>query len=273
MQTIKARMQMVMDRGEKVLVSGVPIGYPDLDTTRRIVEIYIRSGIDLVEFSMPSPAPYIDTKTIADSNISALQKEPNWDRHLEALRKVRQDFPQEPFYMMAYADFIRGCGVERFVKTLREIGVESLEFPDKQQQEPELWGQLDGLLGAAGIDRTYIFHHPFDQGFLAQVKDKVKGFVLLQSFADPAGKRPSVAPENKSIIASMRTAGLTMPIILGYGINAPERVKEAAEAGADGVIVGTAMIDRISKGDYDGLSSFIREMKAATRRTKMGTRA
>jgi tryptophan synthase alpha chain len=265
MTTVKARMKEVLDRGEKVLVSGVPIGYPDLDATRRVVEIYIRSGIDLVEFSMPSPKPYIDTKIIADSNIRALQLEPDLDKHLKILTRVREDFPDEPFYMMAYADFIRPYGIDRFVSMLLEIGVESLELPDKEQSDPELWRQLDASLVKAGINRTYIFHHPFDQRFLEQVKDKAQGFVLLQSFADADGKRPKVAPENKSIIAAMRKAGLAVPIILGYGINEPERVKEAAQMGADGVIVGTAMIERLNKGDYDGLSSFIRQMKAATR--------
>src|SRR5512142_1592385 len=111
MKKIEVRMQEVLKRGEKVLVSGVPVGYPDLDATRRIVEIYIRSGIDVVEFSMASPHPYIDTKLIADSNIKALQGEPALDRHLDALSRIRRDFPDEPFYMMAYADFIRPLGV------------------------------------------------------------------------------------------------------------------------------------------------------------------
>ncbi len=265
MTTISARMQQVLSRGEKVLVSGVPVGYPDIDATRRVVEIYIRSGIDLVEFSMPSPKPYIDTNIIADSNMKALNLEPELDKYLAVLAKVRKDFPDEPFYMMAYADFIRQYGLERFVASIREIGVESLEFPDKEEKEPELWRQLDASLEKAGIDRTYIFHHPFDKKFLGQVKKKARGFVLLQSFADAAGKRPKVAPENRSIIAAMREAGLAVPIILGYGINSPERVEEAAQVGADGVIVGSAMIERLNKGDFDGLSTFIGQMKAATR--------
>lgn len=264
MTTVNARMQQVLGHGEKVLVSGVPVGYPDLDATRRIVEIYLRSGIDLVEFSMASPKPYIDTQTIADSNVKALRLEPALEKHLAALSKIREDFPDEPFYMMAYADFIRDYGVQPFVEAIRALGIESLELPDKEENAPQLWNQLDTLLDAAGIYRTYIFHHPFDPGFLDEIKDKARGFVLLQSFADAAGKRPRVAQENRAIIDAMRQAGLGVPIILGYGINSPERVREATRTGADGVIVGTAMIERITEGDYDGLSKFIAKMKAAT---------
>ena len=264
MKKIEKRMREVLSRGEKILVSGVPVGYPDLDSTRRVVETYMRSGIDVVEFSMPSLNPHIDTKIIAESNIQALTLEPDLNRHFDGLAKVREDFPDEPFYMMAYADIINAFGVDRFVKALDELEIDSVELPDKEDAVPELAGELDRALEKAGIYRTYILHHPFDWDFFSNIKDKAHGFVLLQSFADARGRRERVAPVNADIIARMREAGFNTTIILGYGIGNPDRVKEAAKAGADGVIVGTAMIQRIGNADYSGLSQFIREMKAAT---------
>ena len=264
MKKIEKRMKEVLDRGEKVLVSGVPIGYPDVDATRKIVETYVRSGIDVVEFSMPSPNPYIDTKIIADSNIKALDSEPDLDKYFDVLFKVRGDFPDEPFYMMAYADIICKYGVERFVETIQNLGIDSLELPDKEETVPELVGQLDPLLKEAGIYRTYILQHPFNENYFNKIRNETRGFLLLQSVADALGKRDKVAPENKTIIDTMKRTGLEAVIILGYGINNPARVKEALAVGADGVIVGTAMIERISNGDLQVLSNFIREMKDAT---------
>jgi tryptophan synthase alpha chain len=219
MKKIEKRMREVLDRGEKIFLSGVPVGYPDIDSTRKIVEIYIKSGVDVVEFSMPSMDPYIDTQTIAESNVKALRSEPELKKYFEVLHSVRQDFPDEPFYMMAYADVIR---------------------------------------------RAYFLQHPYNHDYLLSIKDKAKGFVLLQSVADAQGKRPRVAPENKAVVDCIRQAGLEIPIILGYGINNPERVKEAVQTGADGIIVGTAMIERITGGDYEALSAFIRSIKDAT---------
>jgi tryptophan synthase alpha chain len=264
MKKIEKRVQEVFNRGEKILVSGVPVGYPDVDSTRRIVEIYLKSGIDVVEFSMPSPDPYIDTRTIADANIKALNLEPKLDKYFEVLFKVREDFPNEPFYTMAYADIIRNYGVERFVETIDQIGIDAVELPDKEETVPELVSQLDALLEKNGIYRTYILQHPFNEEYFMSIKNKAHGFLLLQSFANSAGRRDTVAPENKCIIDKMRKTDLNAVIILGYGINNPERVKEAVKVGADGVIVGTAMIERINDADYTGLSKFIREMKTAT---------
>ena len=264
MKKIEKRMQDVLNRGEKILVSGVPVGYPDVDATRRIVEIYIKSGIDVVEFSMPSPDPYIDTRIIADANVKALTLEPKLDTYFDVLFKVREDFPDEPFYTMAYADIIRSYGVERFVETICQVGIDAVELPDKEEKVPELASQLNMLLEKTGIYRTYILQHPFDEKYFMSIKNKARGFVLLQSFADAAGKRAKVAPENKIIIEKMKDTNLTAVIILGYGINNPERVKEAGKLGADGVIVGTAMIERINQADYSGLSEFIHAMKIAT---------
>lgn len=264
MKKIEKRMQDVLSRGEKILVSGVPVGYPDVDSTRRIVELYLKSGIDVVEFSMPSPDPYIDTKIIADANVKALTLEPKLDRYFDAMFKVREDFPDEPFYMMAYADVIRSYGIERFVETICRIGIDALELPDREEAVPDLASQLDTLLEKTGIYRTYILQHPFDEKYFMSIKNKARGFVLLQSFADAAGKREKVAPENEVIIEKMKNTDLKAVIILGYGINHPERVKEAVAVGADGVIVGTAMIERINQSDYSGLSEFIRALKTAT---------
>jgi tryptophan synthase alpha chain len=264
MNKLDQRIKDVQDRGEKLLVSGVPVGYPDLEATRDIVDTYIKSGIDIVEFSMPSLDPYIDTQIIADSNVQALTLQPDLERHFDMLARVRGDLPDEPFYMMAYADVIQGYGVERFVKRLVELEIDALELPDSEQRVPELVAELDASLAAAGIYRTYILHHPFEWAFFDRIKHGARGITLLQSVADAEGKRNKVAPENADIIARMRRDGMTAAIIMGYGIRDPERVKEALKCGADGVIVGTAMIGWLEKGDISGLSDFIRQMKAAT---------
>lgn len=264
MKKIDRRMQAVLNRREKILVSGVPVGYPDLDATRRNVETYIRSGIDVVEFSMPSMNPYIDTKIIADSNVEALHRQSDLYQHFATLEMIRKDYPDEPFYMMAYADIISQFGVERFVETIKDLEIDGLELPDHNEEFPELVSLLDPLLENAGIYRIYILHHPFKDSYLQSIREKARGFMLLQSVADETGRRPKVAPENKENIEKIKNTGLDFPVILGYGINKPERVKEAAAVGADGVIVGTAMIEKINAGVPGELAKFIRSLKDAT---------
>lgn len=263
MKKIDMRIRDVLNRGEKVLVSGVPVGYPNLEETRKIVEVYIRSGIDVVEFSMPTCDPYIDTKTIADSNVEALNLEPNLERYFEVLHAVHMDFPDEPFYMMAYANLILEYGLEKFVDQLAQLEIDGVELPDKDEMVPQLVTEMRALFNQKGIYRVYFLQHPFSQDYFNSVKEKTAGFVILQAIADAAGKRPFVAPENRRLIEMVK-AGIDAPVILGYGINNADRVKEAVALGADGVLVGTAMVEQITRDDYAQFSKFIRGLKDAT---------
>lgn len=264
MKKIEKRIKDVLGRGEKILVSGVPVGYPDIESTRKMVEIYITSGIDIVEFSMPTLNPYIDTAVIADANRKSLELEPDLQQYFDICARVRQDYPEEPFYMMAYADIIQAYGVEPFVEAIQEIEIDAVELPDKEELVPELAIRLDAALSAAGIYRAYFLKHPCNQKYVEEIKDRVHAFVLVQSIADAAGKRPRVAPENRAVIETLRGMNLDAALILGYGINNPDRIREALAVGADGVIVGTAMIERINEGDNQKFSSFIRSLKDAT---------
>jgi tryptophan synthase alpha chain len=267
MRKIDKRIQDVLGKGEKVLVSGVPVGYPNLDETRKLVEVYIRSGMDVVEFSMPTRNPYIDTQVIASSNVKALDLEPDLHHYFETLHIVRQDFPDEPFYMMAYADLIMQFGLKNFVEQLVELEIDGVELPDKDEMVPELASEMETLFDQNGIYRIYILHHPYNDTYFMGIKDKAAGFLLLQAIADEEGNRPIVDPENETLIAKVKKE-TDIPVILGYGIKNAERVKEAVALGADGVLVGTSMVEYINHGDYTLFSQFIRGLKEATRNSK-----
>lgn len=264
MKKIDKRIQEVLEKGEKVLVSGVPVGYPNLEETRKLVEVYIRSGMDIVEFSMPTRNPYIDTQIIADSNVKALDLEPDLNHYFETLHVIRKDFPNEPFYMMAYADLITQFGLKNFVDQLVELEIDGVELPDKDEMVPELASEMEALFDQSGIYRIYILHHPYDEAFFNKIKEKAAGFLLLQSIADEEGNRPNVNPENKDLIAKIKKE-TDVPVVLGYGIKNTDRVREAVSLGADGVLVGTSMVEYISQGDYQKFSQFIRSLKEATR--------
>lgn len=264
MKKIDKRIQDVLGKGEKVLVSGVPVGYPNLKETRKLVEVYIRSGMDIVEFSMPTRNPYIDTQIIADSNVKALDIEPNLHHYFEILHIVRKDFPDEPFYMMAYADLIMQFGLKNFVEQLVELEIDGVELPDKDEMVPELASEMEALFELNGIYRIYILHHPYKDDFFKGIKDKAAGFLLLQSIADEKGDRPNVSPQNKDLIVKIKKE-TDVPVILGYGIKNADRVREAISLGADGVLVGTSMVEYINQGDYEQFSQFIHSLKDATR--------
>jgi tryptophan synthase alpha subunit len=122
---------------------------------------------------------------------------------------------------------------------------------------------MDPLLEDAGIYRIRFMPHPFQETLLEDIGQKARGFLVLQSIADESGDRIRVAEGNRELVSRIRATGTRAAVMLGYGINNSARANEALSVDPDGVIVGTAIIERIVEGDYSGLSNLIRSIKDA----------
>jgi tryptophan synthase alpha chain len=264
MNRIDSRIKKVLDRGEKFLCCVLPLGDPDLKTSRKILEIFLQSGVDIVELMLPSQDPYFDSQPIAESNQRSLLAESNYQKYFETIVEIRNDYPDEPFEVMTYSDVVKNYGISRFVDGLREADVDAHLLADATAIAPDVVHDMDPLLEDAGIYRIRFMPHPFQEHLLDDIAHYARGFMILQSISDEAGNRMNVADGNREWINRVRATGTRASIMLGYGINNPARAKEAVNVNPDGMIVGTAVIERIASKDYRGLSELIRGIKDAT---------
>ncbi|HEY45492.1 MAG: hypothetical protein AMJ88_14180 [Anaerolineae bacterium SM23_ 63] len=263
MNRIDIRIEAVLERGEKFLCGVLPLGDPDLTTSRKILEIFLQSGVDIVELMLPSQDPYFDSQPIAESNRRALTAQSDYRMYFKAIAEIRKDYPDEPFEVMTYSDVVKNVGPSQFVNSLREAEVDAHLLADATAIAPDVIHDMDPLLEDAAIYRIRFMPHPFQENLLEDIKQYARGFMILQSIADEAGDRMNVAEGNRELITKIRATGTHAAIMLGYGINNPARAKEAVKVDPDGMIVGTAIIERIAAGDYSGLSELIRGIKDA----------
>jgi tryptophan synthase alpha chain len=264
MNRIDIRIQDVLGRDEKFICGVLPLGDPDLKTSRNILEIFLRSGVDIVELMLPSQDPYFDSQPIAESNRRALAAQSDYQMYFKAIAEIRNDYPDEPFEVMTYSDVVKNVGISHFVNGLREAEVDGHLLADATAIDPDVIHDMDPLLEDAAIYRIRFMPHPFQEHLLDDIGHHARGFMILQSIADEAGDRRNVEEGNQELITRIRATGTQAAIMLGYGINNPARVKEAVKVDPDGMIVGTAVIERIAAGDYSGLSELIRRIKDAT---------
>lgn len=265
MNRLDIRIQDVLGKGEKFLCCVLPLGDPDLKTSRHILEIFLQSGVDIVEFMLPSQDPYFDSQPIAESNRRALAAESDYQRYFKAIAEIRDDYPDEPFEVMTYSDVVKKVGISQFVDSLREAEVDAHLLADSTAIAPDIIQDMDPLLEDAAIYRIRFMPHPFQENLLEDIGQHARGFMILQSITDESGLRKNVAEGNWELITRIRATGTQAAIMLGYGINNPTRAKEAVKVDPDGMIVGTAVIERIAAGDYSGLSELIRGIKDATK--------
>ncbi|MFO8036818.1 MAG: tryptophan synthase subunit alpha [Anaerolineales bacterium] len=265
MKRLDQRIQEVLSQNEKILCCVLPLGDPDLQTSKRLVELYLESGVDIVELMIPSQKPYFDSAQLHEACRRALRHEADYGVYLDFIAEVRQTYPEEPFEVMTYSDVVRTLGAERFVRGLDEADIEAHLLADSIAVDEDLLGELDANLVDASIIRVRFMPHPFREDLLPDIIEHGQGFMILQSVTDEEGKRPTVDPRNRERIERLRVAGVEAAVLLGYGIRDPERVREAVALDPDGIIVGSALMERIALEDYQGLADLIRGLKLATK--------
>jgi tryptophan synthase alpha chain len=264
MNRLDVRRKEVMDRGEKVLTCLLPLGDPDLDTSVKLIDLYLKAGVDVVELGMPSENPYLDSEQIAASNRRSFSAHPDYSEYLQMWKVIRAEYPDEPFEVMAYKDTVETIGMKQFADALAEADFDGHLLADAVVFKPELGESMDELLKPSNIYRIRFMPHPFREDLLPDISENGQGFTILQAIADEAGKREVVAEENRALIERIRSGGTRAAILIAYGINNGDRAREAVALGPDGILVGTSMVNRIADLDFPGLEAIISELKAAT---------
>jgi tryptophan synthase alpha chain len=265
MNRLDQRIQEVLNQGEKILCCVLPLGDPNMQASKQLVELYLESGVDIVELMIPSQKPYFDSEQLHEACRRALRNEADFEAYLELIADVRQTHPEEPFEVMTYSDVVRMLGPERFVRGLAEADVEAHLLADSIAVDQDLLGRLDRHLTEADIYRIRFMPHPIQEDLLPDIVERGRGFMILQSVTNEEGKRPTVDPRNRERIERLRAAGVEAAILLGYGVRAPERVREAVALDPDGIIVGSTLMERIAVEDYQGLAELIKSLKSATK--------
>lgn len=260
---IENRISEVLNKGEKVLVGLLPYGDPNLEVSQKLVDIYLESGVDIVEFALPSENPFVDSNQIKKSGYRALNNEPNIEKYFNSIQLIRESYPNEPFEVMAYSDAVYKLGMENFVKGLVTADIDAHLLADSVFLEPDLVSKLDGLLNKQKISRIRFMPYPFKPDLLGDITQHGEGFMILQSIADENGNRPNVAIDNKHLVKKVRQANKDVAIILAYGIRDSQRAEEAVKTKADGIIVGTSLVELIGELDFQSLRKKIKEIKQA----------
>ncbi len=150
-----------------------------------------------------------------------------------------------PVVMMMYANLIFAKGPEAFVAELAEAGASGLIVPDMPLEEGE---DVLAACDAAGIALVPLVAPTTPDERLARIGARARGFVYTVSVTGTTGERAALSATYGSVIARTK-AHTDLPVALGFGIGAPEQAAQAAEAGADGVIIGSRLVRAAAEAD------------------------
>jgi tryptophan synthase alpha chain len=249
------RLQSAFPEGRVALVPYLTAGYPTLEGAREVGEAYIEAGADVVEIGVPFSDPLADGPTIQDTTTCALKNGADLEYCLELASGFAD---QVPVVLSVYYNNVFARGAKRFLDDAAGAGVSGLVIPDLPIDEALDFREMAAKRGVAICP---LAAPTTDDNRLTRIAEAASGFVYCVSVAGVTGAREKLPPTAINLLRRVRTK-VSVPVALGFGISSTEAAVEAAEE-ADGVIIGSKLMQLVTKEGPGGAAAWLREVREA----------
>jgi len=236
-------LETVFDDGP-AFVPYLCVGDPDLDRSKRYVEALVEGGADAVELGLPFSEPIAEGPTIQGSIRRALAAGTTPESYFEFVESLDVDVPLVcmTYYNLLY-QYGDTQGVDPAVARAADAGVDGFVVPDLPVDESE---PLAEACEAHGLDLVFIVAPTTTEERLERIRDLVSGYVYVQARLGTTGARAEVSDRTAESVA--RVADWDVPAAVGFGISSGDQARDVVAAGADGIIVGSALVDVVAEG-------------------------
>ena len=265
----ESEIERAIRKNHPALITYLTAGDPSLEDTKAYVEALDRGGADLIELGLPFSEPIAEGPTIQAAINRALEAGTTPEGFFELVEALDIE---APLLVMTYYNMILQYGdepaVEPFVERAAEAGLAGLIIPDLPAEES---GPLRAACDAHGLDLVFIVAPTTEGERLETIMSQASGFVYVQARLGTTGARADVSTATHDSLERL-AAYADGPKAVGFGVSEGDHAAEIVRAGADGVIVGSALIDLIAEGDEPAaaLEAKARELKrGADRGTTM----
>ena len=242
--------------GRKAFVAYIMAGDPDEETSLEVMRGMPAAGVDIIELGLPFTDPMADGPTIQLAGQRALEAGQTLDKTLAMARAFREGDDTTPIVLMGYYNPIYSKGVARFLEEAKTAGIDGLIIVDLPPEEDS---ELCLPAQAAGLNFIRLATPTTDDARLPKVMTNSSGFVYYVSITGITGSAEASAADVAPEVARIKAVS-DLPVIVGFGIKTPEAA-EAIASVADGAVVGSAIVERIGRGDAPGdVLSFVKSL-------------
>jgi tryptophan synthase alpha chain len=244
MDRISQAFQLARTKGGKVFIPFVTAGDPDLNVTRSLVEILEKNGADIIELGVPFSDPLADGPVIQRASKRALTGGVNLPKICRFIMDLRSR-TSIPIALMSYYNPILRHGLDETLKMMADSGIDGLICPDLPPEEGE------ALITAAQkseIDVIFFLAPTSTPKRIEFVSAMSTGFIYYVSVIGVTGARDDLPLTIKDHLKQIRSI-TEKPIAVGFGVSNPEQAARIVQW-ADGVIIGSAIIRMLEKGDF-----------------------
>jgi tryptophan synthase alpha chain len=239
---IETRFVALKKEGRAALVTFLMAGDPDLKTSLAIIKSLPKAGADVIEIGMPFTDPMADGPAIQAAGVRALAAGQDMKKTLQLVRDFRTGDNATPIVLMGYYNPIYIYGVDKFLADAKAAGVDGLIVVDLPPEEDE---ELCIPALKAGLNFIRLATPTTDDKRLPAVLNNTSGFVYYVSITGITGSAAPDAAKVGSAVARIKRH-TALPVAVGFGVRDAASARAIAE-GADGVVVGSALVEALRK--------------------------
>jgi tryptophan synthase alpha chain len=222
-------------------------GDPDTESTKEYVRALVRGGADVVELGLPFSEPIAEGSTIQNAIVRSLEGGMTPKSYFELVDDLDIGVP---IVCMTYYNLIYRYGEEEgpepFVRRASEVGIDGFVVPDLPAEESD---PLREACDSYGLDLVFIVAPTTRGDRLRRIMEQVSGYVYVQARLGTTGARTDVSDQTDTSLERLRE--WDVPKAVGFGISEREHAERIVAGGADGIIVGSALVDIVAEGDTE----------------------
>lgn len=262
---IDRRFAELAKANRKALVTFITAGDPDFETSTAVLETLAQSGADIIELGMPFSDPMADGPAIQASSQRALKSGQTMHKTLAMVRAFRTRNADTPIVLMGYYNPIYVYGADAFIADAKAAGVDGLIVVDVP---PEADDELCLPALKAGLNFIRLATPTTDKKRLPAVLRNTSGFLYYVSITGITGAAAPVASEVHEQVSFIKSQ-TALPVVVGFGVRTGDQAR-AISKGADGVVVGSAIVSAIEKSigaragaSVEAVANLVKELSSA----------
>jgi tryptophan synthase alpha chain len=263
---IAAAFATARDAGRAALIPYVVAGYPSNDGSYAAACAAIDAGADLLEIGLPYSDPLADGATLQRASHAALLAGATFERSLALVARIAAARPGTPLVPMGYANQLIGGGDGRDrAAALVKAGAAGVIVADLT---PDEGAPFEAVAADAGLAVVYLIAPTTSAARRAAIAARSGGFLYCVSLVGVTGARTSLPSTVRRLVAEVRAVS-PVPVAVGFGVSKPAHVRALAGAGADGVIVASALVDAMGPEGTDvaAMGRLVAALREASRRS------
>jgi tryptophan synthase alpha chain len=235
-------LSFLRERQKKALAMFLTAGYPEADSTPGLVLSLAGAGADIIEIGMPFSDPLADGPVIQQSSAIALKNGVTIAGILDGVRRIRKS-SSVPLVLMGYLNPILSYGSDRFFRDAASSGVDGVILPELPLEESV---RFTTEISASGLSQILLVAPTTPVDRITAIDQASSGFLYCVSTTGVTGSAGKGTPDE--FLTRVKTCAKKNPVLVGFGISTAGEARHAAHL-SDGVIIGSALIRRLSAGE------------------------